>query len=183
MEVMNDYDLLPVQNHRYGQDPRGPELASWVWEKLFSQGLPDGCWYGCTLACAHAVDQFELKTGPYAGQKVCVDGPEYETAAGCGSNIAVWDPEGVLEINFYCDTYGIDTISVGTISSFLMECWEYGILNEARTGGIDLGWATGNPSASSCTRWRKAAVSACSSGAVCGSWLHISSSSTAPTRS
>lgn len=140
MEVMNDYDLLPVQNHRYGQDPRGPELASWVWEKLFSQGLPDGCWYGCTLACAHAVDQFELKTGPYAGQKVCVDGPEYETAAGCGSNIAVWDPEGVLEINFYCDTYGIDTISVGIISSFLMECWEYGILNEARTGGIDLSW-------------------------------------------
>ncbi len=140
MEVMNDYDLLPVQNHRYGQDPRGPELASWVWEKLFSQGLPDGCWYGCTLACAHAVDKFELKTGPYAGQKVCVDGPEYETAAGCGSNLAVWDPEGVLEINFYCDTYGIDTISVGTISSFLMECWEYGILNDARTGGIDLGW-------------------------------------------
>jgi aldehyde:ferredoxin oxidoreductase len=140
MEVMNDYDLLPVQNHRYGQDPRGPELASWVWEKLFSQGLPDGCWYGCTLACAHAVDKFELKTGPYAGQKVCVDGPEYETAAGCGSNIAVWDPEGVLEINFYCDTYGIDTISVGTISSFLMECWEYGILNAARTGGVDLSW-------------------------------------------
>jgi aldehyde:ferredoxin oxidoreductase len=140
MEVMNDYDLLPVQNHRYGQDPRGPELASWVWEKLFSQGLPDGCWYGCTLACAHAVDKFELKTGPYAGHKVCVDGPEYETAAGCGSNLAVWDPEGVLEINFYCDTYGIDTISVGTISSFLMECWEYGILNEARTGGVDLSW-------------------------------------------
>lgn len=140
MEVMNDYDLLPVQNHRFGQDPSGPKLASWVWEKLFSQGLPDGCWYGCTLACAHAVDHFELKTGPYAGQKVCVDGPEYETAAGVGSNLAVWDPEGILEINFYCDTYGVDTISVGTISSFLMECWEYGILNEARSGGVILEW-------------------------------------------
>ena len=140
MEVMNDYDLLPVQNHRFGQDPQGPALASQVWEKLFSQGLPDGCWYGCTLACSHAVDRFELKTGPYAGQKVCVDGPEYETAAGVGSNLGVWDPEGILEINFYCDTYGIDTISVGTISSFLMECWEYGILNEARTGGVNLEW-------------------------------------------
>ncbi|MCE5255854.1 MAG: hypothetical protein LLF89_03300 [Spirochaetaceae bacterium] len=140
MEVMNDYDLLPVQNHRFGSDPRGPELASWVWEKYFTQGLPDGCWYGCTLACAHAVDQFELKTGPYRGQKVCVDGPEYETAAGCGSNLAIWDPEGVLEINFYCDTYGIDTISFGTITGFLMECWEYGILNEVRTGGISLEW-------------------------------------------
>ena len=140
MEVMNDYDLLPVQNHRYGQDPRGPEVASWVWEKLFSQGLPDGCWYGCTLACAHAVDNFKLQTGPYADQKVCVDGPEYETAAGVGSNLAVWEPEGILEINFYCDTYGIDTISIGTICSFLMECWEYGILNEERTGGVNLEW-------------------------------------------
>ncbi len=140
MEVMNDYDLLPTKNHKYGQDPRGPEIASWVWEKLFSQDLPDGCWFGCTMACAHAVDQFELETGPYKGQKVCVDGPEYETAAGCGSNLYVWDPHGILEINFYCDTYGIDTISVGTTCGFLMECWELGILNAQRTGGIDLRW-------------------------------------------
>lgn len=140
MEVMNDYDLLPTKNHKYGQDPRGPEIASWVWEKLFSQNLPDGCWYGCTMACAHAVDGFLLKTGPYKGQKVCVDGPEYETAAGVGSNLYVFDPEGILELNFYCDTYGIDTISFGTMCSFLMECRELGILNSERTDGIDLSW-------------------------------------------
>lgn len=140
MELMNDYDLLPTKNHKYGQDPRGPEVASWVWEKLFSQGLPDGCWFGCTLACAHAVDHFQLETGPYKGQKVCVDGPEYETAAGCGPNLYVYDPHGILELNFYCDTYGIDTISFGTMTSFLMECWEHGILNLERTDGIDLSW-------------------------------------------
>jgi len=27
MEVMNDYDLLPTKNHKYGQDPRGPEVS------------------------------------------------------------------------------------------------------------------------------------------------------------
>jgi aldehyde:ferredoxin oxidoreductase len=140
MEVMNDYDLLPTKNHKYGQDPRGPEVASWVWEKLFSQGVPDGCWFGCTLACAHAVDHFELQTGPYKGTKVCVDGPEYETAAGVGSNLYVFDPHGILELNFYCDTYGIDTISFGTMTSFLMECWEHGVLNAERTDGIDLSW-------------------------------------------
>ncbi|MBU0935429.1 MAG: aldehyde:ferredoxin oxidoreductase [Spirochaetes bacterium] len=140
MEVMNDYDLLPTKNHKYGQDPRGPEIASWVWEKLFSQKLPDGCWFGCTMACAHAVDHFELKTGPYKGTKVCVDGPEYETAAGVGSNLYVYDPHGILELNFYCDTYGIDTISFGTMTGFLMECWEHGILNKERTDGIDLSW-------------------------------------------
>jgi len=92
------------------------------------------------LACAHAVDHFELETGPYKGQKVCVDGPEYETAAGVGSNLYNYDPHGILEINFYCDTYGIDTISFGTMTSFLMECWELGVLNKERTDGIDLSW-------------------------------------------
>lgn len=140
MEVMNDYDLLPTKNHKYGQDPRGPEIASWVWEKLFSQGLPDGCWYGCTMACAHSVDHFELQTGPYRGQKVIVDGPEYETAAGLGSNIYCFDPAGIVELNFYCDTYGVDSISFGTMSGFLMECWEHGILDAGRTDGIDLTW-------------------------------------------
>ena len=140
MEVMNDYDLLPTKNHKYGQDPKGPEVASWVWEKLFSLNVPDGCWFGCTLACAHAVDHFVPETGPYKGTKVCVDGPEYETAAGVGPNLYVYDPHGILELNFYCDTYGIDTISFGTMTSFLMECWELGILNKERTDGIDLTW-------------------------------------------
>ncbi|PKL09856.1 MAG: aldehyde:ferredoxin oxidoreductase, partial [Spirochaetae bacterium HGW-Spirochaetae-7] len=74
------------------------------------------------------------------GTKVCVDGPEYETAAGCGPNLYVYDPHGILELNFYCDTYGIDTISFGTTTSFLMECWEHGVLNLERTDGIDLAW-------------------------------------------
>ena len=140
MEIMNAYDLLPTKNHKYGKDESTDEIASWVWEKLFSQNLPDGCWYGCTMACAHAVDHHELQTGPYAGTKVCVDGPEYETAAGVGSNLYVYDPLGIVELNFYCDTYGIDTISFGTTTGFLMECWELGILNPERTDGIDLSW-------------------------------------------
>jgi aldehyde:ferredoxin oxidoreductase len=37
---------------------------------------------------------------------VCVDGPEYETAAGVGSNLYVYDPHGILELNFYCEPTG-----------------------------------------------------------------------------
>jgi aldehyde:ferredoxin oxidoreductase len=43
-------------------------------------------------------------------------------------------------MNFYCDTYGLDTISFGTTVGFLMECWEHGILDAGRTDGIDLSW-------------------------------------------
>ncbi len=140
MEVMNDYDLLPIRNFKYGQMPEAIGLHSREFTALFTQGMADGCWYGCSLSCCKAVDNFKPRTGPYKGQPVCVDGPEYETAAGCGSNIGIFDPKDVVEINFYCDTYGVDTISFGTSTAFVMECYENGILNKERTGGLELTW-------------------------------------------
>jgi aldehyde:ferredoxin oxidoreductase len=138
VQIMDDYDLLPVHNYMYGSHPDTPNINAEVWESRFTQGLPDGCWYGCTVACAHAVDGYEVQTGPYKGQRVIVDGPEYETIAGVGSNCGIFDPEAILEINFYCDTYGIDTISFGTAMAFAMECYEAGILDKEKTGGLEL---------------------------------------------
>lgn len=138
VEIMNDYDLLPTNNFQFGNHPDAGKIHSNVWKSYFTQGMPDGCWIGCTMACAKAVDGFELKTGPYKGQKVTVDGPEYETAAGLGSNCGIFDPEHIIEANFYCDTYGICTITYGTAAAFIMECYENGILNKERTGGLEL---------------------------------------------
>jgi aldehyde:ferredoxin oxidoreductase len=67
-----------------------------------------------------------------------VDGPEYETIAGCGSNLGIFDPYTILEMNFYCDTYGLDTISTGTAMAFVMECYETGLIDERHTGGLAL---------------------------------------------
>jgi len=136
--IMNDYDLLPVHNFKFGSHPEARKITGEVWRKRFTQGLFDGCWYGCTLSCSHAVDGYVVKTGPYKGQVVSVDGPEYETIAGCGANCGIFDPEAILEINFYCDTYGLDTISFGTSIAFVMECYEAGILNREITGGLEL---------------------------------------------
>ena len=72
------------------------------------------------------------------GECVTVDGPEYETIAGVGSNLGIFEPEPILELNFYCDTYGIDTISFGTLTAFVMECFEAGVLDLEKTGGLDL---------------------------------------------
>ncbi len=138
VEIMNDYDLLPVHNYKFGSHPDTKKIASPIWTKKFTQGMPDGCWYGCTLACSHAIDGFKLRTGPYKGQKVIVDGPEYETVAGVGSNCGIFDPNDVAELNFYCDTYGIDTISWGTCVAFVMECFEAGVISSETTGGIDV---------------------------------------------
>ncbi|MGB9903966.1 MAG: aldehyde ferredoxin oxidoreductase family protein [Desulfotomaculales bacterium] len=138
LQIMNDHDLLPVHNFKFGSHPDAPKINDRYWRTRFSPGKADGCWYGCTLSCAHVATEYTLKTGPYKGQVVHVDGPEYETLAGVGSNCGIFDPDYILECNFYCDTYGIDTISFGTLTAFLMECFENGIINEEITGGLRL---------------------------------------------
>jgi len=138
MEVMNDHDLLPVHNYKFGSHPDAYKIDSSVWKRNFTQNNPDGCWIGCNMSCSKGIDDFELKTGPYKGQKVIVDGPEYENAAGLGSNCGIFDPDYIIETNFYCDTYGICTITWSTLSAFIMECFENGILNLERTGGLEL---------------------------------------------
>ncbi|MDG6219022.1 MAG: aldehyde ferredoxin oxidoreductase C-terminal domain-containing protein [Candidatus Thermoplasmatota archaeon] len=142
VEIMDEYDLLPTENYRFGSFPKASKIYSPEFFKLFTKIIPDGCWHGCTMACAKTVDAFTVMTGPYKGQKVTVDGPEYETV-GCGSNMSLWDPLWILEFNFYCDTYGIDTISTGTAIAYYMEMYEYGILNKERCDGLELCFGNG----------------------------------------
>ncbi len=64
--IMNDYDLLPTHNFRYGQHPQAPNVGMEVYRLLFDKGY-DGCWIGCTLACSHGVKDFVPSTGsPYS---------------------------------------------------------------------------------------------------------------------
>ncbi|MHA1449259.1 MAG: aldehyde ferredoxin oxidoreductase family protein [Candidatus Hodarchaeales archaeon] len=143
-EIMNDFDLLPTENFRFGShhELKGEDFPynREVFRSIYTDSGKgwDGCWKGCTVNCSHLARGHKVLTGPFKGKEVIVDGPEYETIAGCGSNWGVWDPKWVLEANFYCDTYGLDTISVGTGIAFVMECYEKGILNKEITGGLDL---------------------------------------------
>ncbi len=136
--VMSDYDLLPVNNFKFGTSEEAHKIHSDIYKTFFTQGVPDGCWIGCNMSCTKGVDNYLLRTGPYAGSKVLVDGPEYESASSLGSIMGIFNPDFTIETNFYCDTYGICTISWGTIMGFLMECYENGILNDERTGGLKL---------------------------------------------
>jgi len=135
--IMNDFDLLPVKNFAYGSHPEAEKLGREVYRRKFHKGF-DGCWMGCAVSCAHGVKDFEPQTGPYKGKKVFVTGPEYETIAGCGSSCGIFDADYVIEMNFYCDTYGLDTISVGTAIAFAMECYERGLIDKKATGGLEL---------------------------------------------
>jgi aldehyde:ferredoxin oxidoreductase len=136
-EYMNKFHIFPINNYQYGQSPEAPKLFGSVFlDKYFSKKLPDGCYYGCNLACAKGVENVVLTRGPMKGTTVSVDGPEYETV-GAVSNMGIFDPQFVLEYNWYCDEYSLDTISTGVTIGFFMECLERGFLN-ADDIGYDL---------------------------------------------
>ncbi len=140
VEVMNKFDLLPTFNYQTGHHEDAPKIYPQVWaERYFTHGTPDGCYLGCTLACAKGTEGYTLRTGAHKGRVVGVDGPEYETAA-TAPVIGVFDPEYLLEYNWYCDEYGLDTISVGITMGFLFEAYDRGYLTKEDTGGLELRW-------------------------------------------
>jgi aldehyde:ferredoxin oxidoreductase len=138
-EYMNKFHLLPVNNYQYGQHPEAQAVFADVFlQRYLNSTVPDGCYLGCNLACAKGADNVTLSRGPKAGVKVDIDGPEYETLAAITCQ-GIFDPQFVMEYNWYCDEYGLDTISMGVTSSFLMECFQRGYLTD-KDIGYRLAW-------------------------------------------
>ena len=142
----DEYMALPVNNYQAGSDARAPQICGKFYaEKLFDHRGMDGCFPGCNLQCTKG-GWVTLVSGNHMGRKVWVDGPEYETAAGFGSNIGVWNPEFIMEANWHCDNYGFDTITTCVIMAFIMECFQRGYLTAADTDGLELTWGNENAS-------------------------------------
>jgi len=139
IEYMNRYHILPVNNYQYGQHAEAASIFADVFlNRYFTKKVPDGCFTGCNLACAKGAEDVTLQYGPMAGKTVGIDGPEYETAAAV-TCMGIFDPQFIMEYNWYCDEYGLDTISMGVTAAFLMECFQRGYLSNEDVG-FDLVW-------------------------------------------
>lgn len=140
IDMMNPHNLLPVNNYQFGSDERVKDISCTIFEdRVFEQKKPDGCFPGCTLGCTKGCERYTLKTGPHAGSVVAVDGPEYETAAAV-TNLGVFDIDGILEYAWYCDAYGLDSISAGVVMAFLFEAYERNLITSHDTEGLALTW-------------------------------------------
>ncbi|MGC8912605.1 MAG: aldehyde ferredoxin oxidoreductase family protein [Thermoplasmata archaeon] len=64
----------------------------------------------------------------YAAGSTISGGPEYEGTMAFGSNCMVSDFSKILEANYLCNEYGLDSISTGCVIAFAMECYENGLL-------------------------------------------------------
>lgn len=127
MNITNRAGMLPTRNFQQGtfSEATGNIDGEGV-EKLTVKTR--GCW-GCMIGCSKIT---KVTEGVYEGD--VLEGPEYETNALLGSNLGISYLPAVIRLNILCDTLGLDTISTGAIVSFVMECYEKGLLTEEQIG-------------------------------------------------
>ena len=128
---LSERGILPTKNFQEGVFDRAEAIGG---ERLHDTILVDRetC-AGCSIRCKRAV-----KT-TFAGREVLPEfgGPEYETLAALGSLCLNEDLSAVSLANQLCNDYGIDTISAGVASAFLMEASEKGLVDR------EIPWGSG----------------------------------------
>ena len=134
MPEMNEWGMLPTRNWQTGvlEGDTLSGIAPTLNEKQWPR-KNIACGPYCPNPCSHHIT---IGAGPYAG--AACDGPEYETMYVFGSNCGIGKFDAVVAASELCDEYGIDTISAGLTVSFLMECFEKGLIDTSHTDGLKL---------------------------------------------
>lgn len=126
VNIINENGVLPTRNFQTGQFATAEKISG---ETLAEKYLvkKDPC-YRCPIGCGRY-----CKTDKVEGQ-----GPEYETIWAYGSDCGIDDLEAIIEANFWCNEYGIDTISAGATLACAMELKEKGLITGEDLGGEPL---------------------------------------------
>jgi aldehyde:ferredoxin oxidoreductase len=130
--------ILPTRNFQEGLF-EGAELISG--DRLrdeFETKKQTSC-YRCPVVCESLV---RIEDGEYAGAEIRK--PEYETLYALGSNCGNSCLESIIFMNDYCNKMGIDTMSLGGVIGFAMECYQRDLINKNDTDGLELIWGNHN---------------------------------------
>ncbi len=95
-----------------------------------------GC-FSCPIRCGGIVS---MKGGEHPIHEM--HKPEYETLSAFGSLLLNDDLVSIFRVNDLLNRAGMDTISVGGVVAFAIECFENGIISEGDTDGIRLAWSS-----------------------------------------
>jgi aldehyde:ferredoxin oxidoreductase len=86
--------------------------------------------FKCPIACEKLVRITGGKWGKLTAET------EFETLLLLGPNIGITDYETIAYLGLLCDRMGMDTIQTGNAMSFVMECYEKGLLSTRDTQGL-----------------------------------------------
>lgn len=95
---------------------------------------PKPCW-ACRIA---HVKHVRVTEGPYAGLQG--EEPEYECVSAWGPLTGNSDPGAVVMLSNLTDELGLDVNESAWTISWVMECYEKGLLTKKDTEGIEMNW-------------------------------------------
>ena len=133
LEIVDVMGALPTRNFQSGQFEQADEISGFAFRQ--HNWKKDYACFGCPIGCGKW-------TKPLEDGSV-IEGPEYETIFALGSNCAIGSREAVIKLNWYCDEYGMDTISTGGVVGFVMEMFQRGIITASELDGIEPRWGDG----------------------------------------
>ena len=125
---------LPIsKNWRSNSWGKGKEL----YERFKKNNLVGAgvCSPGCVMRCKRRakVDSGKWKTPIH-------EGAEYETMSVFTFYLLNEDVDAAVHAGYLCNEYGLDTISVGSVIAFAMDCYAESIISKKETDGLDLSW-------------------------------------------
>lgn len=126
VNIINQSGALPTRNSQCGTFDKAEDISG---ERLAQTFLKrnKGC-MGCVIACGRVT---RLADPRFSGAG---EGPEYETLWSLGAACGVSDLAAIVQANYLCDEYGMDTITMGSTVACAMELYERGLLGDADTG-------------------------------------------------
>ncbi len=130
VNILNQTGALPTRNFQDGYFPTADKTGG---ESLAAKQLirPKGC-FSCIISCGRVT---KVDAPDYEGFG---EGPEYETAWSFGADCGIDDLDAITKANYFCNEYGLDTISMGSTIACAMELFERGIITSKDTDGVQL---------------------------------------------
>jgi aldehyde:ferredoxin oxidoreductase len=128
MKDLNNIGILPTKHFqegvcRYIDDISGQRLAA-------EYKVKNKACFNCNLHCSRY-----YITGAYEAE-----GPEFETLCSFTSRLGSSNLSFALEMNYFLNQMGLDSISTSEVIGWIMECQEKGLIHPNDLDGLHLRW-------------------------------------------
>ena len=129
LTINNKLTCMPTYNYRAAQFPNIAQISGEILNEHYITKII-AC-NSCAMRCEH---EAIIRDGTYKGTMTRL---EYDNVWALGPNCGVDQPNFIIKAAERCYYYGLDPVGVGVTISFVMDCYERGLLSQEQLDGVD----------------------------------------------